>query len=105
MVVILLKFQAFRVINCFPSVIDIEMDGNSAEPEKSVTVAVRIRPLSSSETATGVQSCVHTISDQVVAIKKVKRRFRFTFLTIASDVLFIFDTQIPLSRVKHTEGT
>ena len=47
-------------------------ENSSADPEKSVTVAVRIRPLFSSEVAAGVQSCVHTISANVVAIKKVK---------------------------------
>lgn len=40
------------------------------EQGKSVIVAVRIRPLSASETEAGVQSCVSTLSDQVVAIKK-----------------------------------
>lgn len=55
------------------------MSETSVEPEKSVTVAVRIRPLSSSETAAGVQSCVHTISDQVVAIKKVESMSNSSF--------------------------
>ena len=33
-------------------------------------VAVRIRPLSSSETSSGIVSCCHCINGQVVAIKK-----------------------------------
>ena len=71
-------FHGSRVTRTSLETLLYNMNEIPVEQGKSVIVAVRIRPLSASETEAGVQSCVSTLSDQVVAIKKVILQYSHT---------------------------
>ena len=84
-------FHGSRVTRTSLETLLYNMNEIPVEQGKSVIVAVRIRPLSASETEAGVQSCVSTLSDQVVAIKKVILQYS---LYIFSSILIHMHTRL-----------